>query len=294
MSELTAMRSAAGALMDDLDKVSAALDFGADVLMVDLELLPERREVARANLDALFARHALPPVFVRVASAGRAGQLADDLAAATRSGLTGVILPDCEHPDDVRHLDAELERHEREQGLPIGSIRIIPLPETALAILRYHEILSACSRVVAAWFPSTEGGDLSRDVGYGWTPEGRELIYMRSKVVLDARAAGIEHILDSGWRKLDDLEGFERDTIASRSFGYTGRLSYSPQQAVIANRAYAPSEEEVRAAEEEIRAFKDAEARGIGVLVHNGKIVDVTTAKFAERTLQRAGRSLPS
>src|SRR5258708_440211 len=200
MTELRAMRSAAGAPMDDLDKVSMALGSGADVLMVDLELVPERREVARANLDVLFAK--LPDVssvFVRVASAARADELSADLAAATRKGLTGVIIPDCEHPDDVRLLDAELERHERERGLDIGEIRIIPLPETALAILRYYEILTASPRVVAAWFPSTEGGDLSRDVGYRWTPEGRELIYMRSKVVLDARATGVEHILHSGW-----------------------------------------------------------------------------------------------
>jgi citrate lyase subunit beta/citryl-CoA lyase len=290
MSELRAMRSAAGAPMDHLDKVEAAVASGADVLMVDLEVAPERRQIARGNLDSLFTKLPdLPPLFIRVAPAARAGELAADLAAVTRRGLTGVIIPDCEHPDDVRFLDAQLEQHERDRGLPIGGIRVIPLPETALAILRYYEILTSSPRVVAAWFPSTEGGDLSRDVGYKWTPEGKELIYMRSKVVLDARAAGVEHILDSSWRNTGDLEGFERDTVASRSLGYTARLTYSPKQAAIANRAYAPTDEEVRAAEDEIRVFNDAKARGIGVLVHNGRIVDITTAKFAERTLKRAG-----
>jgi citrate lyase subunit beta/citryl-CoA lyase len=232
------MRSAAGAPMDDVAKVRAAGESGADVLMVDLELAPDRRLVARTNLKVLRDSPLALPLFVRVAAVEREREMLDDLEEAVFAGLTGVILPDCAHPDDIRGLAAAIEQVERSRGLPLGCISIIPLPETALAIRRYYEILRASPRVVAAWFPGSEGGDLARDLGYTWTPEGTELAYVRSKVVLDARAAGIEHILDGGWRNVPDLDGFRRDTQASFAFGYTGRLTFDPSQAAVANEEY--------------------------------------------------------
>lgn len=248
MTALRVMRSAVGAPMDDLDSVKAALASGADVLMVDFEVDPSRREAARAGLEGLFELDPGVPVFVRVASVSRSDLLDDDLAVAVRSGVTGVIVPDCEHPDDVREVDVRLELLERQRGVTSGAITVLPLAETALALRRYYEILAASPRVVAAWFSGSEGGDLISDVGYEWTPDGTALIYLRSKVVLDARAAGIRHILDGAWRLLDDAEGFERDTVGSRRFGFTGRLAFNADQAAIANRVYrVPADENATA-----------------------------------------------
>jgi citrate lyase subunit beta/citryl-CoA lyase len=230
--------------MDDLEKVKTALASGADVLMVDFEIEPARREAARRGLHTLFELQPALPVFVRVAAASRPDELAEDLAVAVRDGLTGVIVPECEHPDELRTVAERLDLLEREQGLPAGGISLLPLPETALAIRRYFEILTASPRVVAAWLPGSEGGDLAGDVGYVWSREGTELIYLRSKVVLDARAAGVRHILDGGWRALADTEGFEQDSAASRGFGFTGRMVFDAAQAAIANRVYpAPVEQ---------------------------------------------------
>jgi citrate lyase subunit beta / citryl-CoA lyase len=242
MTQLTAMRSAAGAPLDDPAAVSRALACGADVLMVDLELPAGRRRRGRDAAGGLLASAPRPPVLVRVGPAGRDGDLTGDLAATVRPGLAGVIVPDCESPQDVRAVADKLDALEQRSGLSPGGISIIPLPETALGIRRYYDILAASPRVRAAWFAGTPGGDLARDVGYSVGAGGTEYLYLRSKVVCDARAAGIGIVIDCAWRALSDDEGFSADTQRSRDLGYTGRLTFNAAQAAIANAIYGHKE----------------------------------------------------
>jgi len=168
--------------------------------------------------------------------------LTGDLAATVRPGLAGVIVPDCESPQDVRAVADKLDALEQRSGLSPGGISIIPLPETALGIRRYYDILAASPRVRAAWFAGTPGGDLARDVGYSVGAGGTEYLYLRSKVVCDARAAGIGIVIDCAWRALSDDEGFSTDTQRSRDLGYTGRLTFNAAQAAIANAIYGHKE----------------------------------------------------
>ena len=65
-------------------------------------------------------------------------------------------------------------------------------------------------------FGSAEDGDLVTDLGCRWSAEGTELLYARSKVLLEARAAGIEHPLDGVFLGLDDEEGLLRDAENAR------------------------------------------------------------------------------
>lgn len=224
--------------MDDMAAVRRALSLGADVLMVDLELPDARRQAARDLLGEMTVPSASTLVFVRVAARDRVVDQELDLAATVRPGVAGIIIPDAAHPDDVTSVADQLDVLERRAGLPAGQIGIIPLPETALAIRRYYEILVANPRVWAAWFPGTDGGDLARDVGYRWTATGTEFLYIRSKVAMDAQAAGLGRIFDVAWRDSADIEGFRRDTRVSRALGYTGRLAFTAEQVAIANEIY--------------------------------------------------------
>jgi citrate lyase subunit beta/citryl-CoA lyase len=52
--------------------------------------------------------------------------------------------------------------------------------------------------------PTAEHADIARAVGYRWTPEGEETLYLRSRVLLACREAGI-HPLTGLWERLDDL-----------------------------------------------------------------------------------------
>jgi citrate lyase subunit beta/citryl-CoA lyase len=287
------MRSLYGVPLDQTAKIDAAFEMRPDAVVLDLQAMvaASRKDVARSNLEELLGDG--PPVtsWVRVAISEDEDDMAADLDAAVRAGVVGIILPEAEHPDEIRALDARITELEKARGLPAGSVELFPFPETALAVRNLYDILAASPRVSAVLFPSAPGGDLARDVGFKWTPEGTEILYMRQKIVVDARAAGVEHIFDGGWMlNIDDVDGFEADCRRSRAMGYTGRFAFNAAQAGAVNRAYSPSEEEVAAAEDVVGAWNGADVGDVGLFEHNGKFIDITIVKHAEKVLAQAGK----
>jgi citrate lyase beta subunit len=121
-------------------------------------------------------------------------------------------------------------------------------------------------------------------------PDGPELLYVRSKVLFDARAAGLDVILDAVFVDLDDETGFERDTRLGRRLGYTGRTAIHPRQVETINRVHSPSPGEVDDARALLEAFRTAEAEGLGAIRHRGRLVDYAMVRHAERLVERAGR----
>jgi citrate lyase subunit beta/citryl-CoA lyase len=286
------MRSLFGVPMDNLERLGEAVESAADALMLDLtDLVAEaRKHEARSNLQEFLAAGSSRAIWVRVARTHQTDAVKADLDAAVRPGLLGIIIPECESPEEIHAFDGWLAELERDRGLAVGTVRILPLPETALAIRNYYHTLGASSRVAAAWFPGAPGGDLCRDVGYRWSDEGSERIYMRLKVLHEARAAGIDHILDSGSSRVLDLEGYESECRISNGYGFTGRFGYTAGHAEAANRAYAPTQEEVAAAERELATLETARSRGMEMVEIDGRLVDVASAKYAKRVLAQAGR----
>jgi citrate lyase subunit beta/citryl-CoA lyase len=288
------MRSLYGVPLDQSDKVDAAFAMGPDAVVLDLQAMvpASRKDVARENLASILDGEPAVTSWVRVAISDDEDDMAADLDASVRPGVVGLILPEAEHPDEIRALDERVTALERERGLPEGGLQLFPFPETALAIHRLYDILAASPRVSAVLFPSAPGGDLARDVGFKWTPEGTEILYMRQKIVVDARAAGVEHIFDGGWMlNIDDVEGFEADCRRSRAMGYTGRFAFNKAQAEAVNRAYSPSDDEVVQAQDVVDAWKAADVGDdVGLFEHNGKLIDITIVKHAEKVLAQAGR----
>lgn len=277
---------------DDLNGVIAASR--ADAFMLDLGDLvaPARTDAARAGVGAVLAAGPDRPLFVRVAVSARPEDQARDLDVVVRPALTAVVLPECGHPDEVRSLDRRIGEREAERGLPSGSIGILPFPETALGLRRAFDILTASPRVSLALLPSAVGGDLYRDLGCSPLPGSRELLTLRSLFVLDARAAGIVHVLDGAWVDLADEAGFAADCAESSGLGFTGRFVLDDGQAAAAARAYRPSAEAVRTAADELAAYERATAEGVGSLRHDGRFVDAATAKHAASVLARAGEEV--
>jgi citrate lyase subunit beta / citryl-CoA lyase len=295
MSTFSLLRSLFAVPMDQPERLAQALDSDADGLMLDLTDLvaAHRKAEARANLREFLAAGAGPAgsgphLWVRIARTGEDEAVAANLDVAAAVGVTGLIIPECFYPSEVRKIAGLLDEFEARRGLTAGAIRLLPLPEGALAIRNYFETLTASERVCAAWFPGAPRGDLCRDVGFQWTSEGTERLYMRSKVVLDARAAGIEHIIDSGPGQLLDAPAFEADVRGSQRLGFTGRMAYSSAQAEIINRVFTPSPAEVEAAQAEIAAYEQALGQGLGLFELGGRIVDVTTVKHARRVVAKA------
>ena len=269
------------------DMLAKATACGADALIVDLEdsvpveERPRARELAKAFIAEHGARHVL---YVRVNPLAR-GMREDDLEAVVVQGLAAIRLPKTESADTIREVDRLLTEIESRRGLPPGCIRITPSLESAKGVWFAYEILSASPRINAASCGTAQDGDLQADLGYTWTPEGNEVLYVRSRVLLAAKAAGVAHVLDGTYAKFRDPEGLRTCCMAVRRLGYRGKSCIHPSQIALVNEVFMPTGHEIDYYRRVIEAFDAAIARGSAATTVDGTMIDYAMVESAKRVL---------
>ena len=212
-----------------------ALESEADAVIFDLEdsvalaAKTEARGLVAAQIQAV-AETGSPNkgIFVRT-NAPDTGLLESDLEAVVRPGLDMIFLPKAETVDAVRDCAAMIERLEKMGGLKTESIEICLMIESALGVYRCFELIKASPRVTATCIGSARDGDLQTDLGCAWSIEGVELLYSRSKVLCDTRAAGA-YPLDGVFSDLANEAGLLQDSILSARLGFLGRTPIHPSK----------------------------------------------------------------
>ncbi len=273
--------------------MSKALGAGVDAVILDLEdSVPvaskaEARALVATAIDGAAATPG-PAIFVRVNGAST-GYLADDLAAVVRPGLDAVMLPKAETVEDVQATAAAIERHEKARGMKPGAVEIILQIESALGVYRCFDLIKASSRVAATCLGGARDGDLQTDLGCSWSIEGTELMYARSKVLLDTRAAGSHvHPLDGVFSDLNDETGLISDTRLSARLGYVGRTTIHPKQTAPVRQAYAVPEADAAYYRKVVAEFEAKEKQGVAAITVDGKLVDYAMFQRAKRVLALA------
>ena len=270
-----------------------ALASEADALVFDLESAIPRaeagpaREMCRRVLDE--HRSPRPALFVRVCDA-RSPEQALDLAAVVGAGLHAILLPQVISASDVIATDEALTRCEEAAGVAPGRTLLMPLVESANAIRSAFEIASASPRVAYMGGATSRGGDLARSLGYRFSAEGRETLFLRSKVLVDVRAAGIANPISGLWGSVDDLEGLQAFAEQSRDLGYEGLMAIHPSQLPIINAVFSPSDHEIAEWQDILTAMQRAEAEGRGAIRLDGRLIDAAHVQTAEQQLERARR----
>jgi citrate lyase subunit beta / citryl-CoA lyase len=271
--------------------IEKAVTYGADTLILDLEdSVPDReksaaRAIVKAGVQALHAKGQACSVRV---NGFATGLTLDDLEGILCPDLHSVTLPKVETPSDMNELDALLTHLERRLGIPEGQIETPLGCETAKAMRDVYEIATSCRRVVRVGLAAGPGGDAARAIGYQWSKEGMETLFLRSKVVLDARAAGIQYPTISSWWTIKDLEGLERDARWNRSLGYCGQTVMHPSHVPIVNRVYTPTADEIAFHKGLLQAMEDAEKKGIAAVTYKGDMVDEAMVKTSREMLEFA------
>ena len=274
--------------------MTKALESGADAVILDLEdSVPvaskaEARALVAKSIDAAAGSLSRPLIYVRVNGAAT-GLLADDLNAVVRPGLDAILLSKAENVEDVQQTVAALERNESQRGMKQRSAEIILQIENALGVYNCFNLIKASPRVAATCFGSARDGDLQTDLGCSWSIEGTELLYARSKVLLDTRAAGSHiHPLDGVFSDLNDETGLIADSRLSARLGYIGRTVIHPKQIAPVKGAYAVPEVEVAYYQKVVVEFAAAEKAGTAAIAGDGKLVDYAMAQRARRVLELA------
>jgi citrate lyase subunit beta/citryl-CoA lyase len=271
------------------DLIEKFLRYEADAYAIDLEDgTPEaEKDVARRDIRksvaALRDRGLSGQLFVRTNEL-RSKHAEADLAAALDTPIDGILLPKLAAVEDLRHMLATIAAAEERTGRALGLIGLI---ETAVGVLSVEELAREVDRHVWAFGFGAE--DFMTDLGGRRTAEGLEVLYARSRVVLAARAAGIQAI-DQVFVGIRDADGFLRDAVFGRQLGYTGKMCVTPSQAAVANDVYAPSPEEIERSRRLIDAYESAQASGRGVIEFAGQMVDEPLLKRAQAVVRLAAQ----
>lgn len=267
--------------------------YGADAVIADLEdSVPVDRKAEGRSMTAEFLADtsASSRKYVRV-NAIETGLLDDDLDAIVGPGLVGIQHPKTDTPETIVAVDEKLSALENARGLEPGSIEIIASIESVAGVFNCYQILSAAARVGSCVVGIAENGDLHRDVGYAHSASGEESLYIRSKVLLDSRHAGITNALDGVFSAVGDMDGYEVETARARQLGYRGKKVIHPKQIEPANRLFMPTSQEIDFHERVLAALEHAETEGSAATTVDGFMVDIAMAVNARRVLSWAAEA---
>lgn len=258
--------------------LTKALAAGPDAIVLDLEdaVAPASRDMARRTIRRATASTPVDrPLYLRLSR--EPGQLQSELALAAAIGVSAIILPKSARPEEIEELGQKLSA--------LGShATVMALIETAAGLLA----AGALAAVPAISGLILGGEDLRLDLQAQKTRSGREILYARSHLVAAARAAGC-WAFDTVCLDIATPSTVAGEARLARQLGFDGKLVIHPNQIASVNRAFTPSDREIREARELVAAYDEAIAGGHGVLALNGKMVDAPVVAAARRVLARAG-----
>lgn len=266
---------------------AAMRDSGADALIVDLEDFtpPTLRSGARAALADLLGgwRAAGRVAVVRINALDGDGPV--DLAAAMPARPHVIAYPMAATGAQMATLDALVTRWERDVGIAVGVTEILPVCETALGVVDVRAIAAGSPRVRAALLGAE---DLAADLHAERAADAVELDYARRRFVVECRAAGIEPI-DAPYT-FSDAEGAQREARFARRLGYRSKAVVRVEHVGPINAALTPDAHAVSHAQDVVRAFEAARARGEERALVGDLWAEVPTYRNAQRLLERARR----
>lgn len=271
--------------------VEKAWRAGSDGLILDLEdSVPlNEKQAARREVRGILDRARPDDYFCVRLNSSASGLTEKDLEAVVHPNLNAVMLPKVYLAEEIAEVNRILVRLENSRGLTPGAISTPLLLETAPGIRHAYDIAKANHRVDAMLMTAGPGGDASRAIGFKWTRQGTETLYIRSKLVLDARAAGVPPLINS-WLDVSDLEGLTADARLNRSLGYMGMALIHPSHVPIVNQIFTPGPDEVAYCEGLLQAFNQAEKQGHAAVVYQGDMVDYAMAETARKILELANQ----
>jgi citrate lyase subunit beta/citryl-CoA lyase len=207
----------------------------------------------------------------------------EDLPYLVPHCVNHILIPKCEVADEISEVNHAIEKLKKDHGIH-QEVWLMPIIESAKGVINAYEIASAADNVAALAIGLE---DYTADLGTLRTDKGTESFFARSTVVNAARAAGVQPI-DSVFSDVSDMEALARTVRESKALGFDGMGCIHPRQIEVIHDNYAPEEKEIEKAKKIVRAFKEAESKGLGVVSLGSKMIDPPVVKRAEKTIKTA------
>jgi citrate lyase beta subunit len=272
---------------DDPHKIRKAANLDADCVCLDIEdgVADNQKKIARNTITQL-----LPTLefgrserLVRINPVGST-HIDDDLDAICPSRPDGIVIPKVQSGEQVQRVAERIDEFEKQSGTTSGSIILIAIIESALAMVNLREIATANRRLEALIFGAE---DLAADLGAERSKSGWEVFYARSAIVTHTAAYGLQAIdmVNIDFQDLDNLLFSSRQGV---KMGYAGKQVIHPDQVQPVQEAFTPSDEQIIEAKKVLEEFEQHQEAGRGAYASNGKMIDAPIVKSAQSILQRA------
>lgn len=269
--------------------VEKASTRGADCLIMDLEdSVPSTEKESARKL----VKENIPIVGkgggdIAVRINAPLDQATRDLESSIWPGLTCVALPKVESGEEILKRDKIITDLEKKRGIKLGFVQIAVSVETAIGVVNAFEIASASPRIVTI---GVGAEDLTQEMGIQASKSGQELWYSRSKVLMDAYAAGVQPMGLIGvepftWR---EPEKAYDAAVYSKNLGYKGAQSIHPAPIPYLNTGFSIPELEVNRSRRELGFFKEGLKDGTASVNVDGRMIDIASAERCRKILKRA------
>jgi len=258
----------------------------ADGIILDLEdsVAPEKKDEAR-----VLVRNALRQInfcgaerMVRI-NQGERGL--EDLHSVIPQNVNLVLLPKCESADYIKQVEKEIAGIKKKFNLK-NQVFLMPIIESALGIENSYMIARGSENVVAVAIGLE---DYTSDLGVSRTIEGNESFYARTRLVVAAKAAGIQPI-DSVFSDVMDMEALKQTIMISKSLGFEGMGCIHPRQIAVIKQGFAPDITEIEKSKKIVHAFEEAKLKGLGVVALGSKMIDPPVVARAQKIIDLAVR----
>lgn len=254
--------------------IEKARTLATDAIIFDLEdaVTPDAKVEARSTLTSELSAGG----FGSRASIVRINALdtdwgEEDARAVENMSCDAVLLPKVDGPKDVTALGE------------LTSKPVWCMMETPRGCL--NALAIADHPLVSGFVMGTN--DLAKDLGCDTGGNRMPMMGALQTCLAAARAAGIACI-DGVYNAFKDDEGLQAECDQGRTLGMDGKTLIHPAQLDIANAVFAPTDDQIELATRQIAAFDEAQAKGEGVAVVDGRIVENLHIETARSTLARA------
>ena len=272
-------------------KVEKVFGADADAVILDLEdavAIAEKVATRETVVSAMNQPRGCLG-YIRV-NALDTGYCEEDIKAVVGPWLDGIVIPKVESAATILAVDELISAAEREAGLPIGSMDLMPIIETARGVEYAIEIAVASPRVRRLSFG---GGDYTLDLDYIWSADEEVLSYARARISHATRVANIDPPIDTVVLQINDDERFCASAARGKKFGFTGKLCIHPSQVPLCNNIFTPNADEIAHAEAVVAAFEAAEAAGSASIQLDGYFIDYPIVYKSQRILALAKKLSP-
>jgi len=269
----------------------------ADLVFCDLEdsVAPNAKAAARDNVVAALREldWGRKSRAVRINAVQTEWAHEDVIDVVTRAGgqLDLLIVPKVRCPDDVRFVDTLLTQLEAKLRLerPIG---IEVLIEETAALADVERIARSSPRLECLIFgPGDMAASQQMRVDGIGVADGRYpgdvWHYARSRIVVAARAAGIDAV-DGPFADFRDEARFREEATRAATLGFSGKWAIHPSQVAPANETFSPSPEELAEAARVLASYEASEQAGVGAIALDGQLIDAASVRLLQNTVERS------